>query len=378
MNKILLAAGCLTALILLALTAHRIMAPPTPLVIGCVSSLTGRFAALGATCRDGALLAVEELNARGGVAGRPLVLTVKDDQSTPSRTPELFRELAAEGASAVAGPYTSASGVAALPVINELGLVTVGPTTAADALAGQDDFFLKLYPSTHLFGESLANLAARIPGVDRVAIVADTANREYAEPIISRFTDILTAQGRPSPPAVLYDSKAGEPFPDLAARCLQHRPQAVLFIASALDTAMLAQQLRLRVPEMVLLSSSWAATGELLQNGGRAVEGLYFFMPLAMADASPEYQAFAQAYERRFGTRPSYGPLFFYEAVLILARGLAADPQARGPALKRLILAQGPHRGVQHSFALDAAGDAQRPLYLHQIRNGTFVTAGAP
>jgi len=87
--------------------------PSEPIRIGFLGPLSGPFAPWGINHRDGMLLAVEELNGRGGVLGRKLELVVRDDRNSPSEAISAFRELVeVQGVVAVAGPVSSDIGLA--------------------------------------------------------------------------------------------------------------------------------------------------------------------------------------------------------------------------------------------------------------------------
>lgn len=66
---------------------------PTPLKIGFIAGLTGRFADLGTSGRNGAMLAVELQNAQGGIRGRPVTLLIRDDEHDPLHARQVFGSL---------------------------------------------------------------------------------------------------------------------------------------------------------------------------------------------------------------------------------------------------------------------------------------------
>ena len=74
-------------------------APPTgePVKIGILTSITSNFAPWGLQVRDGAQLAVDEINAAGGAGGRPLELVIEDDQNSPEEAVPAYERLVEEG-----------------------------------------------------------------------------------------------------------------------------------------------------------------------------------------------------------------------------------------------------------------------------------------
>src|ERR1700752_3486761 len=85
---------------------------PTPLQVGFVGGLSGRVADLGVAALDGARLAIEEQNAKGGIDGHPIELTEEDDPQDQDSAQAVFEGLAERHVKAVIGPMTSVMGMA--------------------------------------------------------------------------------------------------------------------------------------------------------------------------------------------------------------------------------------------------------------------------
>src|SRR5688572_1125934 len=92
--------------------------PPTgePIKIGILTSITSNFAPWGLQVRDGAQLAVDDINAAGGVDGRPLELVIEDDQNAAEEAVPAYERLLEEGVVAVGGIISSTVGGATAPL----------------------------------------------------------------------------------------------------------------------------------------------------------------------------------------------------------------------------------------------------------------------
>lgn len=356
------AAGASLATVVAAALALWLVRPP-PLRVGFISSLSGKYAALGASARDGARLAVEQLSRE---ARRPIELVVMDDAGEPARAASAAEALAAQGVRLIVGPYLTSSATAMLPVLDRTGQLAIGPTVAGANLAGRDDGLIRLYPSTVDMGRCLGE-AALARGRARVACLGDHGNEDFRRTVLDGLRTV---------PGIALTAEigfTGGDRPDhaaLAARALADRPQAVLLIAGALDTAQLCQHLRRGGHQGLLLTTSWAVSPELLEHGGGAVEGLLFPQPFDLDGRQPPWLAFATAFQERFRTPPTYAAAVNYEAVALLAPALAGgdDPAE----VKRRLLHPGACAGLQEDFTLDACGDARRRLVLHSVRDGAF------
>ncbi|NTV34363.1 MAG: ABC transporter substrate-binding protein [Deltaproteobacteria bacterium] len=158
-----------------------------PIKVGFVGGLTGRLSDLGTAGRDGALLAVEEVNRTGGIRGREIVLVTKDDRHDPDEARKVDRELIEEGVAAIIGHMTSAMTAAVLPLINEKRMLMIGPTVSSDEFSGIDDYFLRVMAPSLQEAVRLAQAAFSLKGAREVFAVFDESNASYSRPYIESF-----------------------------------------------------------------------------------------------------------------------------------------------------------------------------------------------
>lgn len=362
--------GALAGLAVLLLVA----APKEPVRIGYIGTLTGKYAALSTSGRDGAILAIEEVNASGGIGGRKVSLVLKNDGFDPALSLSAAEELVAEGVQAIIGPFSSSSAVVVMPYITEAKMVTVGPVVAGEQMAGRDDFFFKIYPSTSDFGTRLGQRALH-SGAKTAVAVFDTNNRAYSEHLVKYFRKSFTAGGGAFLSEIPFAAAPNVSYTAVAQKALAASPAAIMLVASPIDAALICQQVRKTDTAVRFYSSSWVASREAIESGGAAVEGLVYFAPYDMKSTHPRYKGFVSRFRERFGVDPTFNSIFNYDAAIMIFKGLSQDPSARSERLKRLILGRQPHAGLQGDFSLTDSGDAIRTLMAHTIEGGAFVRA---
>ncbi|TXG93362.1 MAG: amino acid ABC transporter substrate-binding protein, partial [Rhodocyclaceae bacterium] len=168
---------------LLAATSLAVLlaacSPPEPVRLGFIGGLSGRVADLGESARNGFQLAVEQVNAAGGVNGRRIEMLVKDDGQDPAKARQAAEALVAAGVVAIIGPVTSAMAEPVLAAATANGTPVVSPTVTTSALTGKDDLFLRVTEDTRGYSDLAANHHFRKTGLRRVAMVFDTRNRAY-------------------------------------------------------------------------------------------------------------------------------------------------------------------------------------------------------
>lgn len=363
----LLAAGALV------LTCQR----QKPIVLGFAGQLTGTFSDLGVQGRNGAALAVEELNQAGGVAGRQLKLLAVDDGNSPDAALAADESLLAAGAVAIIGHMTSSQTMATLPMLESRGAVLVSPTTATPALTAKNDSFFRLIPDNSSWAAALAEFALKSRRIQRVFVLGDSDNAVYTASFNNAFVLHFQALGGIIGAAAQFSSKARPDWKSLVADAAASGAQAVVLTASARDVAEFAKARTLAGVDMLILCPTWPYTREILVAGGESVEGIIFATSYTEENEYPRFKSFQQRYEARFGWEPNFAAAYSHEAVLLLAKALEITGGER-QGLEGALTTTGVIQGVIGDFSLDQFGDVSRGTFLVTIEQGRFVTARKP
>lgn len=157
--------------------ADEPMEEPTgePIKIGLLTSLTTNFAPWGLQVQDGMKLAIEEINAAGGVDGRPLELVEADDENDAERAVAGYERLVEEGVVGIGGLISSTVGLAVSPLAEELEVPTFTVKAGASPILTADSryVFRTCLPSAPMVSEPVAQYAVA-NGLTKVgAIIAD-------------------------------------------------------------------------------------------------------------------------------------------------------------------------------------------------------------
>jgi branched-chain amino acid transport system substrate-binding protein len=359
---------CVAGFSLLMVACER---QPEPIKLGMVASLTGRTADIGVAARDGALLAVEQVNSSGGVQGRPVELLVRDVGNDPDKARLAVQELASLGVFVTIGPVFSSMAIAMAPIADEVSMLLISPTVSTNLLGEKDDMFLRVYPQCRSTAHTLADYAYQKQH-RRVVVIAEQKNKAFTEPWQGCFKHRIEELGGDVVGRVDYFAGEGQSFQDLARKALQKNPDSLLIIGSAIDAAMIAQQVAKEKVALQIYVSEWSFTPDLLAHGGRSVEGVTLFHTYNEQSQNSRYLKFAEDFERRFGRKPSFPAVHAFDATGVALTGLQQGAQT-GSDLKQDILKFGEFEALQSTFDLNRFGDVDRMLYLTEVRNGKFV-----
>jgi branched-chain amino acid transport system substrate-binding protein len=362
---------CTPVLLLLCLLAVSACTPAPPVRLGFLGGLSGRVSDLGEAGRNGAQLAVEQVNASGGLAGRTIELRIQDDQQNKDSAIKAVESLIQEKVDAIVGPMTSAVAEWILPSIQAAGMITVSPTITASTMSAKDDFLFKIAPSVAENGLRSAQYQYA-QGSRRAGIVFDLSNRAYTADWAEHWGKSFVALGGAVVAQASFTSGDDQGYTAAIQQLDQAKPDVLLFVTNAVDTVRLTQLARNRGLTQPVTTSTWAGTENLIQLGGRTVEGMTLTQFFNRDDSSAGYRAFADAYRTRFQQEPGFASVAAYDATRATLQALAAAGKG-GLSLKQALLAAGPYRGLQESWNFDRFGDARRRTFVTVVRDGRFT-----
>lgn len=340
-----------------------------PLLFGIVGDLPSAERVGDSGFRNGATLAVGDVNEKGGVAGRDIDLAVEDDNGDPGLVPKVDERLFAKGAVVLIGHNTSATTAAALPVVARHKRLLMGPEATSSQFAGKQDFFVRNEVREKVFAETLADYAVRTLKIHSVAAILDEKNTPYSRPFFDAFRAKMMASGGAAELVYPYENLDVEEGARQVANAMTRGSQAVLLIANGADTQKLAMAMRKIKDTMPLLSTPWSMPPSGANQLGPLPESLIFPCTWDPDSQAPAYLAFKKAYEGRFGIPVDYHAVHAYEAVTIVAQGLEAT-KGRPEDLPNAIATIGKFNGLQGPIQIDPYGDCTRQVYLLKVSGG--------
>jgi branched-chain amino acid transport system substrate-binding protein len=358
-------------LILLFLVPAACTREQHPVKLGFVGALTGRGADLGVAGRNGAMLAIEQRNAAGGIKGRPVELLVRDDEQSTETARRAVAELIGQNVPAIIGPMTSGMAIATVPLVNASRVIMMSPTVTTNELCGKDDNFFRVISATREYAEKNARYQFDKLGHRNAAALYDLNNKAYTECWLNDFRTTFEGLGGTMLAVQTFSSGSDTVFTGKVRELLAGKPDVMVIISNSVDAAIICQQARKIDPRVSFTLAEWATTERLLELGGKAVEGAYLDQFFNRDDTSPSFMTFLREYRQRFGMDPGFAGVAAFDATNVVLDALARKGTRQD--LKEFILATGSFTGVQQKISFDRFGDARRTTYVSTIRDGRFV-----
>jgi branched-chain amino acid transport system substrate-binding protein len=340
-----------------------------PVKIGFIAGLSGPGSDAGIDALDALKLAAQQANGDGGINGRMVEIIERDDLKTPEVAQNHVREFKRLGVDAVVGPIISSIGMAMLPVINELGVVTISPTISAADFAGFRDNLFRMNTTTRENARAYARRYIE-QGYTRVAMALDGQNQAFTDSWYREFLlEFDALDGLVI--SKIWINRDNVTHADAAAQLLADDPDAIVLITNSTDSALMAREIRRLSSDIPLAAAEWAGSQALIEQGGPAVEGMELVQAYDRYDTNPRFQKFVKDFSETFGRQPGYTAVLAYDAATVLFAALRTKhpDQSLADALTNLP----PQPGLNQELVFDAFGDGNRDIYFVAIQDGKFI-----
>lgn len=291
-----------------------------PIVVGVSGPLTGDMAQYGAQWKKGFDLALEAINAKGGVKGRRLAYQFEDSQSDPRQAVLVAQKFVADKRIvAELGDFSSTASMAATPIYQRAGLVQLGFTNSNPKFTLGGDVAWSNSTTQKDDAPALAAYAIRDLGFKRLAVLH--LNSDWGKSTDELFVQVAKAQGAivVADEGYLPDEKDFRP---VIAKVKAAKPDCVILISYYNDAALIVQQSRAQGLAAPFVADVALYSPEFLALAGAAAEGLYTSSEFFPGDSRPVASAFVKAFRAKYREDPELFAAIAYDAMNIVAAAI--------------------------------------------------------
>jgi branched-chain amino acid transport system substrate-binding protein len=337
--------------------------------IGEFGALSGEIATFGQTTHEGVALAVEELNAAGGIKGKPVVLLTEDDQSKPEQAALVAEKLITrDKVHALIGEVASSNSLAAAPIAQRYQIPMISPSSTNPKVTQQGDYIFRVCFIDPFQGQVMAKFAAETLKAKKAAILRDQKS-DYSIGLADVFKARFTDMGG----VVVLDKAYTAGDVDFKAQLTairESQPDVIYVPGYYSEVGLIAKQARQSGLKQPLLGGDGWESEELYKIGGKALEGSYFSNHCAPDSTEPVVKDFVAKYAKKYGHQPGALAMLGYDAVKVLAAAIERAPGLRGPALRDSLARTADFPGVSGTISMDANRDAVKSAVVLKIDKG--------
>ncbi|HET9449292.1 MAG TPA: ABC transporter substrate-binding protein, partial [Aggregicoccus sp.] len=326
-------------------------APGDSILVGVATSLTGGQATFGISTRNGIELALDEVNAAGGVKGKKLVTRVYDSQGKPEEAASAVTRLINQDKVAIIlGDVASSNSLAMAEKAQAAKVPMITPSSTNPGVTQKGDYIFRVCFIDPFQGFVMAKFARENLKLSRVAVLRDNRSA-YSMGLADVFVRKFTEMGGKVVGTESYSQGDTDYRAQLTA-LKRTKPEAVYvpgYYSEVGIIARQAQELGLNVP---LMGGDGWDSEKLFELGGAAVEGSYFSNHYSSQDPAPAVQKFVKDYKARYGGVPDALAALAYDAARVAADALKRAPSTSPEALREAIAQTKNFPGVAGTITL--------------------------
>ena len=361
-SKYLLAVVVGVAACLASLSGHA-----DTIKVGFNVPLTGFAAADGKSARIGAELAVEQVNAAGGINGRNLELVIYDDQASPKESAPLAAKLITqdEVVAGISGSYSGATRAAAT-IYQENGTPYISAYAVHPDITRSGDYVFRTSFMGEVQGRAGAKLVGEMMGKKRVSVI--TLANDFGKSLEAGFKEKAGEYGIEILGEYDYSIKDRE-FGPIVSKVKAESPDAIYASGYFFTAGPLVTQLREAGVTAPVIGQEGYDGEMFIKIAGDAAEGVIITTSLDRDSNDPLAQAFITGFQAKSGYPADMVSASTHTAVLVLAEALKqVDPNDK--AALRQAIASTSINAATGNISFNKLGEVKKSVQVQVVRDG--------
>jgi branched-chain amino acid transport system substrate-binding protein len=345
--------------------------------VGFVFSQSGLVAAYGKSQRNGAQLAIDEINAAAGNGGTTISAIFEDDASTPEQGIKAFRKLIdRDKVSLIIGPTLSTTAMATDPTAQEAGVPVLGVSTTIEGITEIGDMIFRNSLTETVVIPNTVSQAKDQLGLEKVAIMYERDDG-FTRAGYDVFKRALQEQGIEITSEQTF-TRGDRDFSAQLRQIKSEAPDAVVVSAFVQEAAGIIKQARqLGIPnDVAFIGGNSFNSPILIQKAGDAAEGVIVGTAWHKSLDTPHNQQFVQTYTEKFGSPPDQFAAQAYAGVKLVHEALVRADSTDRKAIRDALAQLQSVETVLGTFTFTEGRDAQHKPVVQQVQGGKFVVFG--
>ncbi|MBZ5506357.1 MAG: ABC transporter substrate-binding protein [Acidobacteriia bacterium] len=348
--------------------------------IGVITSLTGSLAAFGEAHKNGYAIALDEINAKGGVLGKKVELDFYDDQSKPDQAVQGVSKLIDQDQVPILlGSYSSESTKAIVGSVTQRETPLIIPTATADnVMDSKSPWIFRICAGATDYAKATIAFLKANGAPKKMAIVYENTN--FGQSNMKAMTAAAREAGIELVAVESYEAKSPD-YKAVLQRVKQANPDVIYFCSYLLDATTLMRQAR-EVdlnPKYYTSAGTGFAAAEFPTEKGAGKNADFTFsvsqwLPDAKWAGSKEFDA---EYFKRFNSHPAYHAIQAYSALRVAAAAInnakSLDPAKIRDAIKNINLTSTPFGPIKFEN-----GQNQHPVLITQVQKEQYRVVFPP
>jgi branched-chain amino acid transport system substrate-binding protein len=340
--------------------------------VGAYLSLSGEDTTFGKDTQEGITLALDELNAAGGVKGKKVKIIYEDDKSNAQEATQKVRQLIDRNkVVALLGEVASSRSLAGGLIANTSKVPMITPSSTGITVTENREYVFRVCFTDDKQGVAAADFVANTLKKKKVAILY-AAQDPYSSGLAEAFREASKKLGIEI--AVEKGFQKGEKnFRTYLSQIMEAKPEVIFAPIYYTDMVPIAQQAgEAKIPGTMFVGGDGWDSEDLIKGAGKEMEGAYFTNHYAPDVPWENSKKFVAAYQARFHREPSSLAAQGYDAAKVLFDSMARAKTLSSVDIRQAIAETKGFQGATGTITMDDKRNADKPLVVVQVRDGKF------
>lgn len=348
----------------------KILIPEKYINIGLIADFTGYSSGLGEQARNGAQLAVNQINQSEGFKGRKLRLIVKDNKNDKLTTSDAVDEIIRNKAPIIIGPMLSRLALTVIERTEGKECLIISPTVNSDIITGIDDNFIRMNSSAGDDGRSIYT-AVKKRDDKTLVLIKSNVNREYT----TSFMEGVKGECLKSDIEILDELSFDHNsiLEDIAIELISLKPDGIIFSCRGKDAALLIQEYIKLGGKSNFYGGQWLIATDITLYGGKLIEGMIFVYSHFDVSLNNKKNWFNNEYYETYSETADFTSRYSYESVMVFYESLLKANSLNVKKIKWEILNTEKFEGIADYFSFNKYGDAYRKKVLVMFEDDDYV-----
>lgn len=347
--------------------------------IGVNYELSGAVATYGQGSVQGIEMAIEKINAAGGINGKKIVLVKYDNKSEPAEATTLANKLMTQdGVIAILGPATSGSFKAEIPVAlkNKIPVIS-GSATADDVTvdaSGVKEYAFRICYNDSFQGTTMANFALKNLNAKKAVIIKDSSS-DYGKGLAKNFSETFKKNGGTVVAEEAYVTNDTD-FNAILTK-IKGMTYDVIYIPGYYQEAgLIIKQARAQgITAPVLGADGFDSPSLVSLAGAKALNNVYFTNHYSSLDKDPAVVQFIKDFKAKYNKEPDAFNALGYDLAMFAADGLKRSAKLDGESLKTALASTKGFVGVTGTLSVDQNHNPVKSIVVIGLKDGVQDTS---
>jgi branched-chain amino acid transport system substrate-binding protein len=339
--------------------------------IGAILPLTGDAALYGNNAKEGIDLAVDNVNAQGGVLNRKIKIVYEDSKADPKTGVAAFQKLVTfDKVQSIIGCISSSVTLAFAPLAEKNKIVVLSPAATSPKLSEAGKYIFRNWTSDTYEASIIANYMINTLKINKLGILY--LNNDYGVGLKSALENEFAKNDKKIIITEGFAQNQND-FKVSLSKIKALNIEALYIISYPDETINILKQIKELNINVTIISTSAFQDELIIKNAGKTAENVIYPYPVVPDTSQMVVSDFLKNFENKYKKKPGIVSDTGYDALLMIIAAMEEEKSYSGESIQKGLMTIKNFHGASGIMSFDKNGDIKKEMKIKTVRNGAFV-----